>query len=79
MLNALGVWQGKLFFAPGLQGSLEKQEVEKRRTDPEAAADYEHNPYGLAFHATQDGDHVQRKAQSDGTYAKAKPDQSKSA
>ncbi|KAK5065343.1 hypothetical protein LTR84_001181 [Exophiala bonariae] len=69
-----GVWQGKLFFAPGLQGSLEKQEIEKRHIDPERPSNEDHNPYGLAFHTTHTGEQVHRKARSDGSYKKVRID-----
>ncbi|KAK5069376.1 hypothetical protein LTR51_008626 [Lithohypha guttulata] len=68
----LGVWQGKLFFAPGLQGSLEREEIAKRQVDPEMASVRNHNPYGLAFQGTKEGEYVHRKATSDGSYKKGK-------
>ncbi|KEF55896.1 uncharacterized protein A1O9_07476 [Exophiala aquamarina CBS 119918] len=69
-----GVWQGKLFFAPGLQGYLEKQEIQKRDVDPEQPSDQKRNPYGLAFHTTHTGEYLNRKARSDGSYKKVKVD-----
>lgn len=73
MLTRLpGVWQGKLFFAPGLQGSLEREEIEKRQVDPEMPSGRKHNPYGLAFHCSREGEYLHRKAMSDGSYKKGK-------
>ncbi|KAI1609578.1 voltage-dependent anion channel-domain-containing protein [Exophiala viscosa] len=60
-----GVWQGKLFFAPGLQGWLEQQEVEKRmkaESKPEDGRD------GLDRGDRELGYSLSRQPQSDGSY-----------
>lgn len=68
-----GVWRGKLFFSPGLQGWVEQKEIdaiEKRRKEAPEERQSKENAYGMATgRYGNDLDHVtSRYAEADGTY-----------
>ncbi len=62
--RATGVWQGKLFFAPGLQGWVEHKELERRDgNENDKDAGLRGVPTGI-----DTGNATQRHPQPDGSY-----------
>jgi hypothetical protein len=66
--RSTGVWQGKFFFAPGLQGWVEHKELEKQEGNEELRSEDNHANLRGVQTGRDAGNAMRRHPQPDGSY-----------